>query len=338
MTATERFPGTGSADEGGRAAGPGRDTGASPGRGRAPTKRSPKSTEAARAGRRRRRATALLYVVPALLPYTLFAVLPALHTAYLSLFDWDGVTLPSFVGFDNYRRVVTDPQLRAAAWHAGALIVFFSVIPICFGLVAAAIVSRRSGRRGTGLIRTVLFLPQVIPLVAVAIIWRWVYAEDGTLNQGLRAVGLGDLTDSWLGSFTWALPAVGLIGSWVVSGLCMVLFLAGTQRIDQEIYEAARMDGAGPVREFRSITVPLLRPEIAVALSITVIAALSSFDLIYMTTGGGPGTSTVVPGILIYRLAFGGGAVGVASALAVVLTAVIAMTVLVINRLAKEDT
>jgi len=270
------------------------------------------------------------------LPYTLFAVLPALHTAYLSLFDWDGVTLPSFAGLDNYRRVATDPQLRAAAWHAGALIIFFSVLPICLGLVSAALVARRSGRRGTSLIRTLLFLPQVIPLVAVAVIWRWVYAEDGTLNQALRAVGLGRFTDAWLGSFTWSLPAVGLIGTWVVAGLCMVLFLSGTQRIDQEVYEAARMDGAGPVREFWSITVPLLRPELAVALSITVIAALSSFDLIYITTGGGPGNSTVVPGILIYRLAFGGGAVGLASALAVVLTAVIAVAVLVINRLARE--
>ncbi|MFG2129508.1 carbohydrate ABC transporter permease [Streptomyces sp. NPDC048751] len=297
-----------------------------------PPTRSPHTT------RRRRRAVALLYVLPALLPYTLFAVLPALHTAYLSLFDWDGVTLPSFTGLDNYRRVATDPQLRAAAWHAGALIVFFSVLPITLGLVSAALVARRSGRRGTALIRTLLFLPQVVPLVAVAVIWRWVYAEDGTLNQALRAVGLGRLTDAWLGSFTWALPAVGLVGTWVVSGLCMVLFLSGTQRIDQEIHEAARMDGAGPVREFWSITVPLLRPEIAVALSITVIAALSSFDLIYITTGGGPGNSTVVPGILIYRLAFGGGAVGLASALAVVLTAVISVAVLVINRLAKEST
>ncbi|NGO46318.1 carbohydrate ABC transporter permease [Streptomyces ureilyticus] len=292
--------------------------------------------DAARSGRRRRRAVALLYLLPALLPYTLFAVLPLLHTAYLSLFDWDGVTLPSFVGLDNYGRIATDPQLRAAAWHAGALILFFSVLPICLGLVSAAIVSRRAGRRGTTLVRTVLFLPQVIPLVAVGILWRWVYAEDGTLNQALRAIGLGGLTDAWLGSFTWALPAVGLIGSWVVSGLCMVLFLSGTQRIDPEIYEAARMDGAGPVREFMAITVPLLRPEFAVALSITVIAALSSFDLIYITTGGGPGNSTVVPGILIYRLAFGGGAVGVASALAIVLTVVISLAVLVINRLSRE--
>ncbi|MFJ9907513.1 carbohydrate ABC transporter permease [Streptomyces sp. NPDC101152] len=299
---------------------------AGPGAGRRPPARH----------RRRRRATALLYVLPALLPYTLFAVLPALHTAYLSLFDWDGVTLPSFAGIANYRKVFGDPQLRAAAWHAGALILFFSVLPICVGLVSAAIVARRSGRRGTVAVRTLLFLPQVVPLVAVAIIWRWVYAEDGTLNQLLRAVGLGRFADSWLGSFTWSLPAVGLIGTWVVAGLCMVLFLSGTQRIDQEIHEAARVDGAGPVREFWSVTVPLLRPEIAVALSITVIAALSSFDLIYITTGGGPGNSTVVPGVLIYRLAFGGGQVGLAGALAVVLTAVISVVVLVINRLARE--
>jgi ABC-type sugar transport system permease subunit len=281
------------------------------------------------------RRRGLLYLLPALLLYTLFTVLPALHTAYLSFFDWDGVTLPSVAGFDNYRRIGTDPQLRAAALHAGALILFFSVLPILAGLVSAAMVARYL-RRGTALVRMVLFLPQVVPLVAVGIMWRWVYAERGIVNQALGLAGLDRYAQAWLGSFDWALLAVGLIGTWVVSGLCMVLFLSGVQRIDREIYEAARMDGAGPVREFVSITVPLLRPEVTVALSITVIAALSSFDLVYITTGGGPGNSTVVPGILIYRLAFGGGAVGLASALAVVLTVVIFAVVLLINRLSRE--
>jgi ABC-type sugar transport system permease subunit len=281
------------------------------------------------------RRRGLLYLLPALLLYTRFTVLPALHTAYLSFFDWDGVTLPSVAGFDNYRRIGTDPQLRAAALHAGALILFFSVLPILAGLVSAAMVARYL-RRGTALVRMVLFLPQVVPLVAVGIMWRWVYAERGIVNQALGLAGLDRYAQAWLGSFDWALLAVGLIGTWVVSGLCMVLFLSGVQRIDREIYEAARMDGAGPVREFVSITVPLLRPEVTVALSITVIAALSSFDLVYITTGGGPGNSTVVPGILIYRLAFGGGAVGLASALAVVLTVVIFAVVLLINRLSRE--
>jgi raffinose/stachyose/melibiose transport system permease protein len=288
------------------------------------------------AAARRRRAAGLLYLAPALLLYTLFTVLPALHTVYLSLFDWDGVTLPSFAGLGNYARVAADPQLRAAAVHAGVLIVFFSVLPIFLGLVSAAIVARRRGR-GMAAVRTVLFLPQVVPLVAVGIIWRWVYADNGVVNQVLRSAGLDGQARAWLGSFDWALPAVGLIGTWVVSGLCLVLFLSGTQRIDREIYEAARMDGAGPVREFVSVTVPLLRPEIAVALSITVIAALASFDLVYITTGGGPGNSTIVPGVLIYRLAFGGGAVGLASALAVVLTVVIFTIVLILNRLIREE-
>jgi raffinose/stachyose/melibiose transport system permease protein len=268
--------------------------------------------------------------------YTLFTVLPALHTAYLSFFTWDGVNLPTVAGFDNYRQIVTDPQLRVALVHAGVLIIFFSVLPILLGLISAAVMARRK-RRGMSAVQMILFLPQVVPLVAVGIMWRWVYAEHGIVNQVLGWIGLGDQSQAWLGSFNWALLAVGLIGTWVVSGLCMVLFLTGTQRIDSEIYEASRMDGAGPVREFVAITVPLLRPEIAVALSITVIAALSSFDLIYITTGGGPGNSTVVPGILIYRLAFGGGAVGVASALAVVLTLVIFAVVLVINRLSREQ-
>jgi raffinose/stachyose/melibiose transport system permease protein len=152
----------------------------------------------------------------------------------------------------------------------------------------------------------------------------------------LRAVGLDGLTRAWLGDFTLALPAVGFVGTWVQMGLCIVLFLAGTSKIPRELYEAARLDGAGPVQEFFAVTLPALRGEISVALTLTVIAALRNFDLVYMTTSGGPGTSTTVPSYEVYRRAFLIGEVGSAAAIAVTLTALIFLLTFVITRVAER--
>ncbi len=124
---------------------------------------------------------------------------------------------------------------------------------------------------------------------------------------------------AWLGDFQTALPAVGVIGAWVQLGLCLILLLAGMSKIDPNLYEAARIDGAGPVREFVSITLPGLRQELAVAVTVTVIAALASFDIIYISTQGGPGNSTLVPGLQVFYLAFFSREIGTASALALTL-------------------
>jgi raffinose/stachyose/melibiose transport system permease protein len=276
-----------------------------------------------------------LYLAPALTLYTAFVAFPWLHTLWISFFRWDGVTLGSWAGLGNYRQVVTDPAMLAALEHALGFILFFSVLPITLGLPLAALVGRRGGP-GYPVARTVLFLPQVVPLVAVGVIWRWMYGQDGTVNQLLRAVGLGRFARAWLGDFGWAFPAVGLVGTWVMTGLALVLFQAGIQRIDTSLYEAARIDGAGPVREFFAVTLPGLRAEIGVALTVTVIAALAGFDVVYVTTGGGPGSSTIVPGVLIYRLAFTDGRVGAACALAVVLSALVALLVLAVGRITRE--
>ncbi len=144
--------------------------------------------------------------------------------------------------------------------------------------------------------------------------WTWQLSTNGLVNQVLRAVGLGDLTRAWLGDFSTALPAVGVIGAWVQFGLCLLLILAGMTKIDTSLYEAARIDGAGPAREFLSVTLPGVRQEIAVAVTVTVIAALASFDIIYISTQGGPGNSTLVPGLQIYYLAFFERQIGTASA------------------------
>ncbi|MFC3505476.1 carbohydrate ABC transporter permease [Micromonospora krabiensis] len=278
-----------------------------------------------------------LWVLPALLMYGIFVLRPLLLTAQYSLYHWNGIGASRWAGLDNYVTVFTDRDLLKIISNAFVLILFFSFIPVVLGLLVASVVRRiTAGPLGTT-VRTVLFLPQVIPLVAAGIAWSWMFSTDGLVNQALRAVGLGGTTRAWLGDFDTALPSVGVIGAWVSLGLCTILLVTGMSKIDPALYEAARIDGAGPVREFLAVTLPSLRQEIGVCLTVTIIAALASFDIVYISTSGGPGLQTTVPGLEIYRLAFSQRQVGLASALAVVLMALVLLCVLPIQRLTREE-
>jgi raffinose/stachyose/melibiose transport system permease protein len=259
-----------------------------------------------------------LYVLPGLAFYVLFTLAPLLHTVYYSLFDWDGLTPKTWVGLANYGEALSDSVLRDSFVHSAVLIVYYAVFPVIIGLVLTAALTR-AAIRGFRFFRTVLFLPQLIAGVVIAQAWTWIYASDGPLNRFLELIGLGSLARPWLGDFTWALPSIGAIGSWVTFGLCMVLFIAGVQKIPTSLYDAARVDGAGPVREFFAVTLPGLRAEILVAFVLTTINALRSFDIVYNTTAGGPGGSTIVPSMYMYQNAFLYNRVGYAAAIATVL-------------------
>jgi len=265
-------------------------------------------------------------------------LLPALDGAWISLFKWDGVTLGTWNGIGNYLDAVADPVVQASFIHAIVLIAFYSILPVCLGLLLTAALSRRP-IRGLTAFRTVVFLPQVLAAVVIGVAWQWMYDPQGPVNSLLDAVGLNALTHAWLGDFTLALPAVGVIGTWVTTGLCAVLFIAGVQQIPLDRYDAARVDGAGPLQEFLAVTLPGLRNEIVVALLLTVIDALRAFDIIFVTTKGGPGTETYVPTILIYKRAFQSGEVGSAAAIAAILTAIILIISVGIRRLeeAREE-
>lgn len=277
-----------------------------------------------------------LFALPALLMYAVFVLQPLLLTIQYSFYRWDGVGPATEVGLSNYSTVLSDPDLLGTIFNSFRLVVFFSLIPVGLGLVVSSVIHRvATGRLGTAA-RTALFLPQVIPLVAAGIIWGWLLSMPGLLNQLLAAVGLEDVTRAWLGDFDTALPAVGLIGIWVLLGFCTVLLLTGMTKIDSALYESARIDGATWWTELRSITIPSLRNEIGVSLTVTMISALAAFDIVYVTTGGGPGNATAVPGIQIYILAFLERQVGLASALAVVLMILVLLVILPIQRLSRD--
>ena len=285
---------------------------------------------------RRRGWVALALVVPAAVVYVVFVLRPLALTVQYSFYDWNGISAATWVGIDNYTRLLGDSEMFGSILNALQLIIYFSFVPVLLGLLTAAIIRKFATSRLALVSRTVLFLPQVIPLVAAGIMWTWLMSSDGLVNQVLRAVGLDSLTRAWLGDFQTALPAVGVIGAWVALGLCMLLLLAGMTKIDPALYEAARLDGAGAVREFFAITLPSLRQELGVCITVTVIAALASFDIVYISTQGGPGNATLVPGLEIYYLAFFSREVGQASALAVAFMVLVLAIVLPIQRLTRE--
>ncbi len=285
---------------------------------------------------RREAAVGWLFALPALAMYALFVLQPLWLSIQYSFYRWDGVGPATWVGLSNYATVLNDPDLLETIFNSFRLVVFFSFVPVSLGLLVASVIHRVAGRRFGATARTVLFLPQVIPLVAAGIIWGWLLSLPGLVNQGLAAIGLGNVTRAWLGDFDTALPAVGVIGVWVLLGFCTVLLLTGMTKIDTALYESARIDGAGWMAELRAITIPSLRYEIGVCLTVTVIAALAAFDIVYVSTGGGPGNATAVPGIQIYILAFLERQVGLASALAVVLMLLVLIVILPIQRLSRE--
>ena len=260
----------------------------------------------------------LLFILPGLLIYAAFVLVPIVAAVILSFSKWNGTAQPVFVGLANYIELFGDQNFFTALRNNAVLMIFYCVVPLVIGLVLAVVVSSIRTRERLA-IRTLLFLPYIMPSAVLGIIWQWLYNPAfGPLNQALKGLGLGMLALPWLGDFNFALPAVGAVASWYYFGFCMVIFLTGLQRIDPSIFEAARMDGASPLYVFRRITMPLLLPEIRIVLLLTIIASIKSFDLIFTMTRGGPANATLVPNIYMYELGFQLSRYGYAAAVAIV--------------------
>lgn len=259
-----------------------------------------------------------VYVLPGVIVYAAFVFIPILAAVGVSLTDWNGIAAPVFVGLKNYTALFADALFYRALGNNAQFIVFYCVLPLIIGIVLAAIISTSSTRERQAL-RTLFFLPYIMPTAVLGIIFQWLYNPAfGPFNQILKAVGLRSLALPWLGDFNLALPAVGAVATWFYFGFCMVVFLTGIQRIDPSLHDAAKMDGASPRQSFQSITMPLLMPEIRVVLLLTVIASIKSFDLIFTMTRGGPSNATLVPNIYMYQLGFQLNRFGYAAAVAII--------------------
>ena len=242
---------------------------------------------------------------------------PALQGFYLSLTDWDGVSAPSFVGFGNFAEMFSDDIFGTAALDTVIWLVLFGGLSAFGGLGLALLLQRE--RRGVGFYRAALFTPVVFSLVATSLIWQVIYQPDGVINRLLAAIGLESWQHAWLADPKTALYAVLVPALWRQLGYVMVLYLAGLKGIDPALYEAAKLDGATTVQQFRNVTWPQLRGVNSVVLSVIVIDSLRSFDVVWSMTKGGPYHSSELLSTYMYSTAFQSLRLGYASALAVVI-------------------
>jgi multiple sugar transport system permease protein len=264
-----------------------------------------------------------LFIGPVVFGTLLFNILPLLPTFYASLTSWNGLGAPKWVGLANYERALGGGDDVFLKSLQNTIIYTIGYVPlgIVVGLALALLTNQRLP--GISFFRGLFFLPVVTSLVAVGMIWRWIFNwHFGPLNWGLTQVGIP--APRWLGDPTWAMVAVIITGVWASMGYNMVILLAGLQNIPQDLLDAASVDGAGTWARFRNVTLPLLTPAIFFLSILSVIGSFQVFALIYVMTGGGPGSATFVYIYHLWQQAFQLRNMGYASALAVMLFAVIA--------------
>jgi ABC-type sugar transport system permease subunit len=276
-------------------------------------------------------AAAYFFIAPAIIGFSVFVVYPLIRSLYLALTRYNGLSDPVFVGLGNFRRLFTvDPAFWPSLRATGLLVVLYVPLSLVLGLALAMFCNQRFA--GVRVVRTLAYLPVVLPVVATITLWKFILnPQVGLLNTILDRLGLP--TSQWLQSPTMAMPSIVLVMLWGVGGT-MIIFLAALQAVPTELYEAARVDGAGPVSVFFRITLPMISPIMLLQVILQTTAALQTFNQPKILTGGGPGFSTNVLMLAIYNNGFSNlGRVpqlGYASAqvwvLFVVIIAVIALT------------
>ncbi len=283
----------------------------------------PQSTTVSVVRRLRGTLTPYLFLLPALAWYVVFLGYPMASSLFISFTDWDGLSSSKdFVGLTNYRDIFFDDRVSQHALKNNVIWTFVSlVVPVSIGLLLA--VALNTTVPGRNILRAIFFLPGVLPLVAVGLVWAWIYnPQFGFLNEFLRLIGLGGLARGWLSDFDTAFGATMVAAIWQGSGFPMILYLAGLQAIPKEQYEASRVDGANALQQLRDITLPWLKETHVIVLTLTVIGSFNVFDIIYTMTNGGPGTQTHVLATWMYDNTFQYHKAGLGSALAWVIAGI----------------
>lgn len=289
-----------------------------------------------RTDRAHRGITAAIFLSPTLLVIGLFTVVPMIMTIVISFHRWSmftPITDMDFVGFDNYARLLNDSARVQAIANTGVYVLLSVLItvPLAF-LIAMLLYFPRL--RGRNVVRVILFATYVIPTIAIVIIWSNIYAPGyGPLSAMVQAIGL--TPPGWLSDPQWALLSLVIFNVWQMLGYYVILLVAGLTQIPEELYEAAKVDGAGIVRQTWSITLPMLSGSLVFVLLMTIINSIQVFDPIYLLTQGGPAGSTNVVSFEIQRSAFQYGQAGDASALAVSLFMLIVLVGVVLNAILK---
>jgi multiple sugar transport system permease protein/sn-glycerol 3-phosphate transport system permease protein len=275
-----------------------------------------KETDSAVAAERRQVRTAFTFLAPSLIGVVLFLVIPVIFVIVLSLTQWNLLTPIRWVGFSNYVNIFRfdafGHSLLVTAYYVALNIPFQTVLALGLAMLL------NNKLPGSGLIRVICVLPFLATPVAMGIVWNWFFSPDtGIINQLLGHVGIAG--PAWLSNAGTAMPVIAFANIWQYVGYNMLFFLAGLQAVPATLYEAASLDGASRVQQFRRLTLPLLRPALLFVLVTSVIGSFQVFDTVYVMTAGGPGNSTTVANLNIYNTAFAGFRIGEASAMSVVL-------------------
>ncbi|HWA19569.1 MAG TPA: sugar ABC transporter permease [Devosia sp.] len=276
------------------------------------------------------------FIAPALVFYAFVTLIPSIRGISDAFTDWDGISITrNFVGLKNFIKIFSDRAALAAIGQTLTIAVAVTVIQNLVGLLLAlGIASRIRSRK---ILSVILFAPAVVTPLVTAYVWKFMYTPGGPLFSIFDMFGIGDLTPSWLGDHRLALWSVIAVIIWQFAGYSMVIFLAGLQAIPKDIVEAAELDGAGSFASTLFIKLPLLGPAFLVNIMLSLTSGLKQFDLVWVMTAGGPGTSTHTISTLIYQNAFQFGYYGFSIALAVMLTLIAIPVSLVQFRIATRS-
>jgi ABC-type sugar transport system permease subunit len=285
---------------------------------------------------RRRARAGRLFVAPNLTAVAVFMIFPLVFSLYMSFQSWDVFRPPKFVGLKNFKELFTSDPLFLIAVRNTVVFTLGTVVPtIVFSLVVAGLLNRKV--KGIGVFRTIVFLPLAISSVVMAVVWQFVFnTDDGLLNIMLGWIGIGPVP--WLVDPNWAMVSLCIVSVWRSVPFATVILLAAMQGVPESVYEAAKIDGAGEIRQFAFITVPLIRGAMSFVVVISIIHAFQAFDMVYVLNGanGGPESATYVLGIMLFQHAFSFLEFGYASALAWVMFAILLVLTVVQLRLTRE--
>lgn len=263
-------------------------------------------------------ASAGLFLLPALVLYAVFVLIPIVQAAHYSLYKWNGLTpLSDFIGIANYQRALADPIFIKAVTHNAIIIVLSLATQIPFSLGIALMLNRRFP--GRAIFRLLFFAPYVIAEVIAGVVWRLILQPGGLAEWGLNGIGLDAWYQPWLADTDTVLWALFVVISWKYFGFHMIILLAGLQGIPRELEEAAAIDGASRRQAIRHITLPLLGPTIRVSVFLSIIGALQLFDLVWVTTGGGPADASNTMATYLVDRGFERSQLGYGSAISVIL-------------------
>ena len=272
----------------------------------------------------------LLFVLPALVGTFIFIIIPIICSFALSFTEWDLLNDITFVGLDNYNSVLSEPEFLQILINTFVYAISTTVFAVIIPLIIASILNVKI--RGAEAFKTIYFLPFITPAVVIAIVWAWIFDPNiGLVNNLLNT------HYSWLYSTKLAMPILIFISVWKLIGYNVVLFLTGFSTINQDVYEAAKIDGANNKQTFLKITVPLLKPTIYFVTTVTAISSFQIFDLIYVMTQGGPAGSTDVIVYSIYKYAFEYFDIGKSCALAYILFVIILVLALIQKKFQKTN-